>query len=402
MPTVALYARYSSDNQRDASIEDQLRICRERAEREGWRIVDSYSDRSISGASLIRPGIQALMADAQAHRFDIVLAESLDRISRDQEDIAGVYKRLTFAGVRMVTLSEGDISELHIGLKGTMGALYLKDLADKTRRGLHGRVEHGKSGGGNSYGYRVVHRSGPDGEPIRGEREIDPVEANIVRRIFTDYAAGKSPRTIAHELNAEGVAGPRGRDWGPSTLLGNVKRGNGILNNELYIGRLVWNRQRFLKDPDTGKRVSRLNPENEWVTQDVPELRIIDDALWTKVKKRQTAIRARCVKEDGNGLTAVRRTHYALLGPDQVRRVRRRLFEDLSRFLRLLDGEEQGDLLEHDADHTTGTRNTRSQRAPQRAHETGTLQGILRGVYARDQSAADGSLSRDHGKAGGT
>ena len=121
MLSVALYARYSSDNQRDASIEDQLRLCRERAEREGWRIVDSYSDRSISGASLIRPGVQAMMQDAQAGRFNLVLAESLDRISRDQENIAGVYKRLTFAGVRMVTLSEGDISEPHIGLKGTMG-----------------------------------------------------------------------------------------------------------------------------------------------------------------------------------------------------------------------------------------------------------------------------------------
>ena len=96
MLSVALYARYSSDNQRDASIEDQLRLCRERADREGWRIVGSYSDRSISGASLIRPGIQALMADAQDRRFDIVLAESLDRISRDQEDIAGIYKRFTF------------------------------------------------------------------------------------------------------------------------------------------------------------------------------------------------------------------------------------------------------------------------------------------------------------------
>ena len=125
-----------SELQRDASIEDQLRLCQERAEREGWRIADSYSDRSISGASLIRPGVQALMEDAQRQRFDIVLAEALDRISRDQEEIAGVYKRLTFAGVRMVTLSEGDITELHIGLKGTMGALYLKDLADKTRRGL--------------------------------------------------------------------------------------------------------------------------------------------------------------------------------------------------------------------------------------------------------------------------
>ena len=105
MLSVALYARYSSDNQRDASIEDQLRLCRERAEHEEWRVVDSYNDRSTSGASLLRPGIQALMQDAQARRFTLVLAESLDRISRDQEDIAGVYKRLTFAGI--LTLAGG-------------------------------------------------------------------------------------------------------------------------------------------------------------------------------------------------------------------------------------------------------------------------------------------------------
>lgn len=131
-------------------------VFHERAEREGWKIVDSYCDRSISGASLIRPGIQALMADAQESRFDIVLSESLDRISRDQENIAGIYKRFTFADVRIVTLSEGGISELHICLKGTMRALYLKDLADKTRRGLRGCIEEGKSGGGNSYGYRFI------------------------------------------------------------------------------------------------------------------------------------------------------------------------------------------------------------------------------------------------------
>ena len=314
MTKVALYARYSSDNQRDASIEDQFRICRERAEREGWQVVDSYSDRSVSGASLIRPGIQALMADAQGRQFDLVLAESLDRISRDQEDIAGVYKRLTFADVRIVTLSEGDISELHIGLKGTMGALYLKDLADKTRRGLRGRVEDGKSGGGNSYGYRVVRKTGPDGEPVRGEREIEPAEARIVRRIFAEYADGKSPRVIAHELNAEGVEGPRAGSWGPSTIHGNAKRGTGILNNELYIGRIVWNRQRFLKDPETGKRVARPNPEEDWIVQDVPDLRIVEDDLWEKAKLRQKDNSERYARAEGNGLTETRRHRHLFSG----------------------------------------------------------------------------------------
>src|SRR3546814_10522095 len=76
MTRVALYARYSSDNQREASVEDQLRLCRQHAEREGWTVVESYHDRAISGASLIRPGIQVLMQDAQRGGFDIVLAEA--------------------------------------------------------------------------------------------------------------------------------------------------------------------------------------------------------------------------------------------------------------------------------------------------------------------------------------
>jgi site-specific DNA recombinase len=283
----ALYARYSSDNQRDASIEDQLRICRARAEREGWTIIDSYTDRAISGASLLRPGVQELISDALKGRFDVILAESLDRLSRDQEDIAGFYKRMRFAGVSIVTLSEGEVSELHIGLKGTMGALFLKDLADKTRRGLRGRVEKGRSGGGLCYGYDVIRTADPDD---RGEREINPAEANVVRRIFRDYLSGQSSRTIAMTLNREGISGPQGKEWGPSTIHGNPKRGTGILNNELYIGRLVWNRLRYMKDPDTGKRVSRPNPESEWVVQEVADLRIVDQDLWDAVKKRQKSL----------------------------------------------------------------------------------------------------------------
>lgn len=212
---------------------------------------------------MMRPGIQMLMQDAQAGKFDIIVAEALDRISRDQEDIAGIFKRLQFAGVEIVTLSEGEISNLHIGLKGTMNALFLKDLADKTRRGLRGRIEAGKSGGGLTYGYDVVRKLNERGEPDNGERSINKEQARIVERIFKEYVAGNSPRAIATRLNKEGVAGPSGKGWGASTIYGNRQRGTGILNNELYIGRLVWNRLRYIKDPDTGRRVSRLNPEEE-------------------------------------------------------------------------------------------------------------------------------------------
>ncbi len=315
---VALYARYSSDNQRDASIADQLRVCRAFAERQGWEIADEYSDHAVSGATLLRSGFQALMRDALNGRFDIVLAESLDRFSRDQEDTAGLFKRLTFADVRIVTVSEGEIGHLHVGLKGTMNALYLKDLAEKTRRGMRGRVEAGHSGGGLCYGYRVVRAL--EGQP-RGAREIHPDEAAVVRRIFQAFVAGVSPKTIGKTLNAEGIRGPMGAAWSPSTIHGHASRGTGILNNELYVGRLVWNRQRYVKHPDTGKRTARLNPPTEWTTKDVPELRIIDDALWQAAKGRQAATRhtmqAGIVRRPASGVPVLR--------ADEVRRVRRRL-----------------------------------------------------------------------------
>src|SRR6516225_3775888 len=196
-----IYARYSSELQRSASIEDQVRLCRARIEQEGWSYLHAYTDRAVSGASALRPGYQLLLEDARRGQFDIVVAEALDRLSRDQEDIAALFKRLRFAGVRLLTLAEGEISELHVGLKGTMNALFLKDLADKTRRGLEGRVRQGRSGGGLCFGYDVVQQSDARGEPVRGGRKINEAQATIVRRVFSEFADGKSPRRIAIGLN---------------------------------------------------------------------------------------------------------------------------------------------------------------------------------------------------------
>lgn len=272
MTSAALYARYSSDHQSSASIADQPPICREQAAREGWSFAACYHDAALSGARMIlRPGIQALLTDARTGNFEVVLAEALDCISRDQADVATLFKHLHFAGVRIVTLAEGEISELHVGLKGTMNALFLKDLAAKTHRGMRGRVEAGKAGGGLCYGYRVVKRLDGNGEPIRGEREIVPDEAEIVRRVFRDFAAGISPRTIARRLNNAGIPGPDGKLWTDSPLRGHAKRGTSFLNNEFYIGRLVWNRQRYVKDPSTGERVLRINPAEAWIVTEVPE-----------------------------------------------------------------------------------------------------------------------------------
>jgi site-specific DNA recombinase len=284
-----VYARFSDDDlQRDESIEDQLRDCKARIEREGWTYVDHYADHGESGASLLlRKGVQALVQDALAKKFDIVVIEDLDRLSRDQEDTAAIYKRLQFAEIELYSLSDGTITELHVGLKSTMNAVELKKIGQKVRRGQRGRVAAGKIPGGNSYGYDVVYKFDGEGNPLRGDRVINEDEKRVINRIYEEYAVGHAPRAICARLNKEGVPSPSGRNWSQSTLNGNRRRGNGVLNNELYIGVIVYNRQRYIKNPDTGKRVARLNPESEWVRKEIPELRLVSDELWQSVKSRQ-------------------------------------------------------------------------------------------------------------------
>jgi predicted site-specific integrase-resolvase len=126
----AIYARFSSDKQSERSIDDQVALCRTYCERNELSVVGVYDDRAISGASTVnRLGWEKLMRDARGGKFDVVVAEALDRISRDQEDLAGIYKRLRFVGIEIRTVQDGKAEEIHIGVKGLVGALYLKDFA---------------------------------------------------------------------------------------------------------------------------------------------------------------------------------------------------------------------------------------------------------------------------------
>ena len=285
---IADYARFSNDDLQDErSIPDQQRLCRTKAERlaPGAGSIRHFVDAGISGASMIgRPGLQDLLLAAAAGEIDLVIAESLDRLSRNQADIAQIYQLLTHAEVRLVTVEEDDIDEMKIGFKGTMNALFLKGLALKTRRGLLGQVERGKMAGGLSYGYRVA---------SRGVWEVVPEQAAVVLRIMRLYAAGVSPEAIAKRLNAEGIAGPHNCPWSPSTIHGHVGRGTGILNNELYVGVYVWPKQRFSKNPSTGKRVARPVADDARGRYPRLHLRLLDltDELWADVKRRQVATR---------------------------------------------------------------------------------------------------------------
>lgn len=276
----AIYARFSSDLQNERSIDDQIALCRTYADREGLTVSEVFEDRARSAASMFgRPGLAEMMDAVKARRIDVVIVEALDRLSRDQEDLSGIWKRAKFAGVEIRAVHDGKADAIQIGLRGLVGALYLTDLAHKIRRASAGQVRDGKLPGGRSYGYVPT-----PGAP--GERAIDEGEAEVIRRIYRDYLAGHVPRAIAGALNREGIAPPRGTRWNASTINGSRQRGNGILHNELYRGEIVWNRIRMIKDPDTGKRVSRLNPEAEWVRKRVPALAIVDDATFEAVQAR--------------------------------------------------------------------------------------------------------------------
>ena len=289
-PRFAIYARFSTVHQNPQSITDQIALCRQRAESLGGVVAGTYSDAQATGTAMQeRDGLKRLLDHASAGGFDAILTEALDRLSRDHADIAAIFKRLRFHDVGIITLEEGDINSLHIGFKGVMNEAYVESIAHKTRRGQQGRVREGRTIGRSPYGYRLANHLEPDGTIQRGLRAIDEEHAQVVRRIFKLYADGMSAREIARRLDAEGVPAPKGKHWSGNALNGERKAGGGILNNELYRGRIIYGRRRFVRDPHTGKRRARITPESEWTVQDAPTLRIVDETLWLRVQARRAA-----------------------------------------------------------------------------------------------------------------
>ena len=276
----AIYARYSSDRQNPKSCEDQIHDCEQRIEALGGVVVKRYSDEGISGAhESQRPEYLAMVTAMKIGKFDAIMAEDMDRLNRSLEASARLYSLATRDDVEIWTIADGQISQMHTGLKGLMGEMFLKQLADKTRRGQLGKARAGLIMSGLCYGYDVAGK---------GTRTVNEDQATIVRRIYREYASGISPREIALKLNTEKVATIRGGGmWRVSALVGNPKRLNGILNNPVYIGKPIFNRQRFVKDPETGKRMAKPNPPDQWIHQDTPHLRIVDDAIWERVKARR-------------------------------------------------------------------------------------------------------------------
>ncbi|MFD1744482.1 recombinase family protein [Rhizobium helianthi] len=286
---VAIYARYSTDQQNPASIETQIDLGTSFLQERGWTLYQTFVDAGVSGASFdTRPGLQAALKGAREGAFDVLLCLTLDRLSRDLEHSAKVLKLLHFHEIELWTVhGSSQVSSMELGLRAVLNSEMLEQVRYRTREGMKTVAKKGRVPGGICYGYAIKKVLGADGEPIRGLRDINPDEADVIVWIFKQYAKGSSPDIIADRLNTKGVAGPRGQAWRGTAIRGHRRRGTGILNNELYIGRLVFNRLAYRKNPVSERRVSRLNSPEQHIIQEIPQLRIVSDALWKRVKRQQ-------------------------------------------------------------------------------------------------------------------
>ena len=305
---VAVYVRYSDELCSPNSIEDQLYRCNAYAEKEGWRVVSVYSDREISGQTAgARPEFQRMRADAaRGRQFEVVLAEAPDRLARRTADLTDLRDVLAFNGVELYAVSLGLITPAYAAVMGMVAEQYSRDLGDKTKRGQQGATRRGRVAAGVAYGYRAADAEGCN-------RIISPREAEIVVRIFEEFANGVAPNVIAARLNAEGVPGPRD-GWIGTTIRGDATRQTGILRNRIYVGEIVYGRTIFRKDPRSGKRLSSVATAPMVVTS-APALRIVSDSLWRRVQDRFEANGRKMARdESGQALNRVYRAQYVLSG----------------------------------------------------------------------------------------
>jgi site-specific DNA recombinase len=315
---VAIYARFSSVLQNERSIEDQVRRCRDFITQQGGNAQGAqvFPDFAVSGASLDRPGFEAMMAAVNAGRIKAIVTEDMSRISRDFADSAHIFKLLQFRQVPLLGVADGiDTSTKHAKLSFTVKSLvadiYLDDLRDKTLRGLEGRALDGFATGNVAFGFHTV----PATEPgVTGNRiAIHEAEAPIVRRIFTESRDGRSLTTIAHGLNRDGIPSPRVGSkhkcfgWGASTI-------RAILYNERYIGVWRFKERQWVKVPGTNRRQPRARNAAEVMVKERPELRIIEQKLWDHVQARLALLKEKYAGGRQKGGLTFKRAPYLLSG----------------------------------------------------------------------------------------
>ena len=235
MTTAVIYARFSSQNQREESIEGQIRECRRYAERSGYSVIKEYTDSAISGRTDQRPAFQQMIEDSASHAFQIVLVWKVDRFARNRYDSAVYRNRLKKNGVKIVSVtesfSEGPEGIILEGLMESLAEYYSANLSENISRGMYDSALQRRYLGKRMLGYR----KGSD-----GRYEIDPDEALVVRRIFNEYQEGKPQAEIVADLNRDGFRTSRNMAFTKNSIYR-------VISNEKYTGMY---RYKDIEDPD--------------------------------------------------------------------------------------------------------------------------------------------------------
>ena len=232
MKTAVIYARYSSDNQTEQSIEGQLHVCQDYAKRNNIAIIETYIDRAMSGTNDKRVGFQKMLKDSSKKAWDYVIVYKLDRFSRNKYEMAMHKKTLKDNGVKLLSAMENipDTPEgiiLESLLEG-MAEYYSAELSQKVKRGMNETRHKGNFTGGTIlYGYKVENK----------KVVINEEEAQVVKNLYLDFASGKLVTTILEELKQKGVL-YRGKNFGRNTLYN-------FLRNEKYTGKYTFHNEVF-------------------------------------------------------------------------------------------------------------------------------------------------------------
>lgn len=297
-----VYARFSQRGQRETSIEDQLRECRETAEKKGWVICDEYvrCDKAKTGRTLAgRKGLQELVALAgqKPRPYDVLMCHSTSRAGRNLSDTLPLIDELIYYGITLYFVDSGlssddpnfrDVYLMH----GRNDEHYSRMLGVNVKRGQRGRVLDGFVACARTFGYfnRAIEdpvETAAYGRPkVKGvQHEINPAEEKVIVRSFQMCADGVSASRAVKTLNREGVPAPLDGKNGKKHVwhVGTMIR---LLTNSKYIGVHVYNKRKQVRNPKTGAVLMVPRPESEWDTVSKPEWRIVSDELWHAAQLR--------------------------------------------------------------------------------------------------------------------
>ena len=273
MTKAAAYARYSSDNQRDESIDAQLRAIREYCEKNNIQLVKIYTDEARSATTDDRPGFLQMIQDSALGLFDVVIVHKLDRFSRDRYDSAFYKRQLKKYGIKLISVLEQlDDSPESIILESVlegMAEYYSRNLGREVMKGMRETALQCKHTGGRP----------PLGYDVANDKTytINEHEARIVRTIFEMYATGKGYSEIINKLNQEGHKTQTGRPFGKNSI-------HDILKNEKYRGVYIFNRTERKINGKRNHHKSKSEDEIIRIEGGIP--RIISDEIWEVVQKR--------------------------------------------------------------------------------------------------------------------